>query len=135
MKKLITALFTLTLIVSMSILASCGGAPSNEQVEKIIEKYDEEKLSPSDYQTLITYVDTAIDKATELFKARKKAEKNDDYDTLDRLEDEFDELNDRYEYYSKALRIIRRASDDELGSASSNAKKLLKKERRFEEKY
>lgn len=129
-------MLSLVLMASFSILSSCGGAPSNDEIEKILEKYDDDdELTESDYNSLIKYVDCAIDEVTPLFKERKKAEKDDDFDALDRLDEKIDELQDKYEYYGKALRVIRRASEDELGGAYSNAKKLMRKERRFEEKY
>lgn len=129
-------MLSLVLMASFAILSSCGGVPGNDEIEKILEKYDDDdELTESDYNTLIKYVDCAIDEVTPLFKERKKAEKDDDYDVLDRLDEKIDELQDKYEYYGKALRVIRRASEDELGGAYSNAKKLMRKERRFEEKY
>ena len=62
MKKLITAVFTFVAIASMTVLSSCGGAPSNEEVGEIINKFESgDKLSEGDYGTLISYISAAVD--------------------------------------------------------------------------
>lgn len=135
MKKLITAMFALAMVVSMTVLSSCG-APSSAEIEKIIEKYDDdEELTPSDYNDLASYVEAAIDEVEPLFERMEKAKDNDDYDKAEEIRDQINDLNDKYEYYNKALRILRRADSDDLGSAKSYVKKVLKKERRFEAIY
>lgn len=136
MKKLFTAIFSFAMVMTMTVLASCGGAPSSADIEKIIDKYnDDEQLTPGDYNDLISYVDAAIDEVEPIMKKKEQARENDDYDRVDKYDDELEALEDKYEYYSDALRIIRHADDDDLGSAKSAAKKLIKKERRFEAKY
>lgn len=135
MKKLITAIFSFAMMMTMTVLASCG-APSSADIEKIIDKYNEnEELTPGDYDDLICYVNAALDEVEPLFEKMEKAKDNDDYDRAEEIRDQIDELNDKYEYYDKAMRIIRRADSDDLGAAKANAKKLIRRERRFEEKY
>lgn len=149
MKKFFKFFFPLAVIMAFVSLPACKGGDgsdddgyggsskvSSSAIEKIIEKYDDgDNLSASDYNKLITYVDNALDEVEPLMKKLKKAEKAYDDDKIDALRDKIMDLSDKYEYYEEALRIIRRADDNDLGSAKSNARKLIKKERKFEEKY
>lgn len=62
MKKLISTIFAFVAIALMTVLSSCGGAPSNEDAGKIINKFESgDKLSESDYGTLISYISAAVD--------------------------------------------------------------------------
>ena len=122
-------MFSLALILSLSVLASCGGAPSKESVDKVIEKYDDsEDLTEADYSVLIDYISAAMDDALPIAKEMKKAYENDDYDKLEKLQEKAQKIEEKYPDMEEALRIIQRADDDELGTKNvEKAKKLLKK--------
>lgn len=129
MKKLFTTMFSLALIISLSVLASCGGAPSKASVDKVIEKYDaSEELTESDYSVLIDYISAAMDDALPLAKEMKKAYENDDYDKIEKLQKKAEKIEEKYPDMEDALSIIQRADDDELGTKNvEKAKKLLRK--------
>lgn len=74
MKKFITAVFTFVAIASMTVLSSCGGAPSNEEVGEIINKFESgDKLSEGDYGTLIRYISAAVDDIASINKEIQEA--------------------------------------------------------------
>lgn len=136
MKKLLTGIFSIMMLLSLAVMSSCGGAPTSAEIEKIVDKYDDDMpLTADDYNDLISYIDAALDEVGSLYAKWEKAEELGQYRKIEEYEAQEDALKEKYEYYSKALRIIKRADDDDLGSAKANARKLLKKERRFEEKY
>lgn len=137
MKKFFKLFLPLAICFAVIGVTACGSSEvTSAEVEKILEKYDDEgQLSAGEYNKLIDYLNSAIDEVTPVFEQMKKASAKDDYEKVERLNDKLSDLEDKYEYYSKALRIIRHADKEELGSAYSNAKSFLNKERRFEDKY
>lgn len=79
MKKIFATIFAFIAIASMTMLSSCGGAPSNEEVGEIIYKYEShDKLSERDYGTLIRYISAAVDDIApinkEMLEVAKKIE-------------------------------------------------------------
>lgn len=129
MKKLFTAMFSLAMIISLSVLTSCGGAPSNSDVKKVIEKYDDKgEISEKDYSALLDYLDAAMDEALPLVKDMKKAQENDDDDEIEAIEKKAEKLESKYEYFEDVLKIISNASDEDLGKSNvKKAKDLLGK--------
>lgn len=129
MKKLFTAMFTLAMIISLSVLTSCGGAPSNNDVKKIIEKYDDKgELSEKEYGVLIDYFDAAMDEALPIAKEMMKAQKNGDYDKAEELNKKGEKIGEKYKYSQEAFDIISSASEKELGKSNAQkAKKLASK--------
>lgn len=129
MKKLFTAMFSLAMIISLSVLTSCGGAPSNSDVKKVIEKYDDKgELSEKDYAVLLDYIDAGMDEAVPVAKEIKKAYEDGDDDKMESLEKKANKIEEKYPHMKEALDIIERASDDELGDANyKKAEKILKK--------
>lgn len=69
MKKLITTFLSLTILMSMAILSSCGSAPSDADVNSVLSKYESgSELTKDDYNTLIDYAEAAIDEMAPLAK-------------------------------------------------------------------
>lgn len=129
MKKLLKTLFAFAIVVSMSVLASCGGAPSNEEVGKLLEKYnDEGELTQAEYGMLIDYIDAVSDDALPLAKKLNAAYKEDDMDKVSDLMDEAAELEGKYPYAEAVLAIIEHTSDEELGEANcKKGEKVIEK--------
>lgn len=129
MKKLFSTLFALAVVVSMTMLTSCSGGPSNESVGKIIEKYQNgDKLTEADYGTVIDYVDAAMDDVIPLYKEVQEAQENSDMDKLKSLQDKAMKLQEKYSKMDGAIAIMDSADDAELGEANvEKAKKLIEK--------
>ncbi|MDE6317840.1 MAG: hypothetical protein K2L73_05530 [Muribaculaceae bacterium] len=124
MKKVFAKLFGLALIVSLSVLSSCGGAPSNEEVKAITEKHIS-TVTDSEYGKLIDYVGAAINDALPVVKKINEAKEAGDYDNLEKLYNERKEIQEKYPYMSEAMSIVNRAVNlDEI--SSSNMKKIEK---------
>lgn len=128
MKKLFSTLFALAVIVSMTVLSSCGGV-NNASVGKIIEKADNgEKLTEADYGTLIDYVDAAMDDMLPLYKEVQEAQESGNFDKLQDIQKKGEKLEAKYEHMEKALALIDRADDSDLGEANmEKGLKLIKK--------
>lgn len=129
MKKLFSTLFALAVIVSMTMLTSCSGGPSNESVGKIIEKYNNgDQLTEADYGTVIDYVDAAMDDVIPLYKEVQDAQENSDMDKLKSLQDKAMKLQEKYSKMDGAIAIMDSTDDAELGEANvEKAKKLIEK--------
>lgn len=125
-------MFTMALVMSLTVLASCGGAPSNAEVGKIIDKYDETgELTEGEWGTLLDYIDAGLNDALPLAKEAQKAIADDDYDKLEKLEAKGEKLEEKYPHMDKVERIFNRVDEDEIGAA--NIKKAEKiKERMME---
>ena len=122
MKKLISTLFALAVIVSMTVLTSCGGV-DNAAVGKIVEKYDNgDDLTEAEYGTLIDYVDAAMDDALPIIKDMQDAVADGDMVKLQKLSKKGDELDGKYEYMNQAGTILGHADESMLGDA--NVKRL-----------
>lgn len=119
MKKIFATLCSLALFLSLTVLASCGGAPSNAEVKSILDK---DELTQSDYTKLIDYMEAAYGEAMPIYEKQREAKKNDDMDKVMKLQEEGLAITKKYEYMSAVSRMVDRASDDELGE--SNVKKL-----------
>ena len=116
MKKLISSLFAFAVIFSMTVLASCGGAPD---VSKVIEKHDNgEALTEADYSALIDYADAALDGANSILKEITEATEKGDFDALKDLEKKGEELEAKYPDMSKVADIIQNASGEEMGESN-----------------
>lgn len=116
MKKLFTALFSMALIVSMTVLASCGGAPSGNDVKKVVEKYqNNDELTKADYEVLLDYVEAAMDEAIPLAKEITKAYEDGDDSKIEKLQAKSEKLESKYGYMEEAINIIENASDEDLG--------------------
>ena len=126
MKKLISSLFAFAVIFSMTVLASCGGAPN---VSKIIEKHDNgEQLTQADYSALLDYVDAAMDEALPIVKEIQEAAMNGDQSKIESLQKKAENLENKFPDMEKALDIIENASDADMGAANvEKGKKLIKK--------
>lgn len=141
MKRIFNIFFTLSLFVAMTGFTSCkggdsdnsdgegGGKPSGAKIEKVIEKYDEKgELSENDYAILLDYIDAGMDEAVPLAKQIKKAYEDGDTDKMESLQKKAEEIEKKYPHMEKALNIIERTSDEELGDANyKKAKKVLNK--------
>lgn len=129
MKKLFSTLFALAVIVSMTVLTSCSGGPSNESVGKIIEKYNSgDQLTEADYGTIIDYVDAAMDDVLPIYQEVQKAYENQDMDKIKSLQEKSMKLQEKYSNMDGAIAIMDRADDAELGEANvEKAKKLVEK--------
>ena len=103
MKKIFATLFAFAAIASMTMLTSCGGAPSNEEIKKIVDRYDEgggsNELNDKDYDMLISYLEAAVNEALPLAKEMKKADENDDYDKVKELNKKNEQLEEKYSEY------------------------------------
>lgn len=123
MKKLISTLFALAVIVSMTVLTSCGSKVDNATVGKIVEKYDNgDDLTEAEYGTLLDYVDAAMDDALPIIKDMQDAVADGDMVKLQKLTKKGEELDGKYEYMDKAGRILDKVDESELGEA--NVKKI-----------
>lgn len=111
MKKLFTTLFAFAIVVSMSVLASCGGAPSNERVEELMNKPE---LSEDDYGELISYVEAAADEAIPVYQKLETAQ----CDAAAELEAKADALDEKYKYFGEVLFMLDHATSEELGAAN-----------------
>ena len=129
MKKLFSTLFALAVIVSMTVLTSCSGGPSNESVGKIIEKYNSgDQLTEADYGTIIDYVDAAMDDVLPIYQEVQKAYENQDMDKIKSLQEKSMKLQEKYSKMDGAIAIMDSADDAELGEANvEKAKKLIEK--------
>lgn len=129
MKKLISSLFALAVIVSMTVLTSCGGGVDNAKVGKIVEKSNNnEQLTEADYGTLLDYVDAAMDDALPIFKDVQAAIADGDMEKVASLKEKAEKLETKYPYMNEALSIIEYADDSELGAANQEkGKKILEK--------
>ena len=131
MKKLISSLFAFAVIFSMTVLASCGGAPN---VSKIIEKHDNgEALTEADYSALIDYADAAMDDAISILKEMQEASEKGDFDAVKDFDKKAEDLDAKYPDMSKVVTIIDSASSEDLGE--SNAAKAQKLMEKFGEVY
>ena len=131
MKKLISSLFAFAVIFSMTVLASCGGAPN---VSKIIEKHDNgEALTESDYSALIDYADAAMDEVIPILKELTEATEKGDFDAVKDFDKKAEDLDAKYPDMSKVVTIIDSASSEDLGE--SNAAKAQKLMEKFGEVY
>lgn len=125
MKKLVSTLFALAVIVSMTVLTSCSGGPSNESVGKIVEKYNNgDQLTEADYSTLLDYADAAFDEALPVAKEAQEAVNSGDMDKLKKIQEKSEKIESKYKYMEEAMNIVEKADVDELGAA--NGEKLLK---------
>ncbi|MDE6756915.1 MAG: hypothetical protein K2J66_07195 [Muribaculaceae bacterium] len=123
MKKLISTLFALAVIVSMTVLTSCGSKVDNATVGKIVEKYDNgDDLTEAEYGTLLDYVDAAMDDALPIIKDMQDAVADGDMVKLQKLTKKGEELDGKYEYMDKAGKILDKVDESELGEA--NVKKI-----------
>lgn len=129
MKKLVSTLFALAVIVSMTVLTSCSSAPSNESVGKIIEKYNSgEQMTEADYGTVIDYVDAAMDDVIPLYKEIQEAQESNDMDKIKSIQEKAMKLQDKYNKMEGAIEILDHADDAELGEANvDKATKLIEK--------
>lgn len=136
MKKIFTTMMSFALVMSMAVLASCGGVPTNEEVEKIIEKYDDgEDLTPSEYNDLTTYCNAGLDAMVPVVEEVMTAKEDGDRSRLKELKKETEEIADQYEYFMEALKIVCSADDDQLGTAKSDAKKLERRYEKLDKKF
>ena len=126
MKKLISSLFAFAVIFSMTVLASCGGAPN---VSKIIEKHDNgEALTEADYSALIDYADAAMDEVIPILKELTEATEKGDFDAVKDFDKKAEDLDAKYPDMSKVVTIIDSASSEDLGeSNAAKAQKLMEK--------
>ena len=126
MKKLISSLFAFAVIFSMTVLASCGGAPN---VSKIIEKHDNgEALTEADYSALIDYANAAMDEVIPILKEITEASEKGDFDAIKDIEEKGKELEAKYSDMDKVVDIIDSASSEDLGeSNTAKAKKMFEK--------
>lgn len=129
MKKLISSLFALAVIVSMTVLTSCGGGVDNAKVGKIVEKSNNnEQLTEADYGTLLDYIDAAMDDALPIYKDVQAAIADGDMEKVVSLKEKAEKLETKYPYMTEALSIIEYADDSELGAANQEkGKKILEK--------
>ena len=131
MKKLISSLFAFAVIFSMTVLASCGGAPN---VSKIIEKHDNgEALTEADYSALIDYANAAMDEVIPILKELTEATEKGDFDAVKDFDKKAEDLDAKYPDMSKVVTIIDSASSEDLGE--SNAAKAQKLMEKFGEVY
>ena len=128
MKKLISSMFALAVIVSMTVLTSCGGG-SKVDVSKVIENYNKgEQLTQADYSALLDYVDAAMDEALPIVKEIQEAAMNGDQSKIESLQKKAENLENKFPDMEKALDIIENASDADMGAANvEKGKKLIKK--------
>ena len=126
MKKLISSLFAFAVIFSMTVLASCGGAPN---VSKIIEKHDNgEALTEADYSALIDYADAAMDDAISILKEMQEASEKGDFDALKDVEKKGKDFEAKYPDLNNVADIIENVSDEELRESNvAKAEKMLEK--------
>lgn len=125
MKKLISYLFALAVIVSMTVLTSCGSKVDNESVGKVVEKYDNgDELTDADYGTLLDYLDVAMEDASSLTEEAMKLQQKPDIDALKKLEKKYQDLEKKYKYIDQVSAII--GSTDESQLNESNMKKAEK---------
>ncbi|MDE6198673.1 MAG: hypothetical protein K2L55_09205 [Muribaculaceae bacterium] len=125
MKKLFSTLFALAVIVSMTVLTSCGSGPSNESVGKIIEKYNNgDKLAEADYSTLLDYADAAFDEVLPIVKEAQEAVNSGDSDKIKKLQEKSEKIVGKYKYMEEAMNIVENADVEDLGAA--NGEKLMK---------
>lgn len=97
MKKLVSTLFALAVIVSMTVLTSCSGGPSNESVGKIVEKYNNgDQLTEADYSTLLDYADAAFDEALPVAKEAQEAVNSGDMDKLKKIQEKSEKIESKY---------------------------------------
>ena len=123
MKKLIWTLFAFAVIVSMTVLTSCGSKVDNATVGKIVEKYDNgDDLTEAEYGTLLDYVDAAMDDALPIIKDMQDAVADGDMVKLQKLTKKGEELDGKYEYMDKAGKILDKVDESEIGEA--NVKKI-----------
>lgn len=121
MKKLITMLFSFAIIASMTVLSSCGGAPSNEEVHKIIDKYEENKksLTEKDYDMLVDYTVAAVSESIPIQKEVAKAKKDCDDDQIEKKYKKIDELrHKKYKYIYQVQQVLFDSKDYEMGKAN-----------------
>lgn len=119
MKKIFATLFAFAAIASMTMLTSCGGAPSNEEIKKIVDRYDEgggsNELNDKDYDMLISYLEAAVNEALPLAKEMKKADENDDYDKVKELNKKNEQLEEKYSELPGVIRIFNDVDEHEMG--------------------
>lgn len=121
MKRFITAVFAFIAIASMTVLSSCGGSPSNEQIKEIVDRYDDgggsNELNDKDYDMLISYLEAAVNEALPLAKEIEKADENDDYDKVKELNKKSEQLEEKYCELPGVLRIFNDVDEHEMGDA------------------
>lgn len=129
MKKLISSLFALAVIVSMTVLTSCGDKAASVDVSKIVENYDNgAKMTEADYSALLDYVDAAMDEALPLAKEIQEAALSGNLDKAEDLQKKAEKIEAKYPDMEKALNIIENAEDSDMGAANvEKGKKLIKK--------
>lgn len=132
MKKLFSTLFAFAVIVSMTVLTSCGGssAPSNEDVKTVIDKADKgTALTESDWTVIIDYVDAAMDDMIPMYKDINAAQESGDYSKIEKMQDKAQELTEKYKYLFEAIAVMENCDDDtEIGKSNEEkAEKLIKK--------
>ena len=120
MKKLITSLFALAVVFSVTVLSSSGGAPN---VSAIIDKHDAgETLTEADYSALIDYAAAAMDENIPVIKDKKEAIESGDADKIAEVEALEKAIEEKYEHMEKIGEIIMGASEEEIGE--DNIKKF-----------
>lgn len=126
MKKLFTTMFSLALILSLTVLSSCSSGPSSESVKQIIDKYDnDDKLTEADYGVLIDYMSAGIDEAIPLAKDLNKAIEKGDYEKAEKIAEKAEEIEKKYPHMTKVADIFDSGvNEDDLGEA--NVKKIEK---------
>lgn len=124
MRKFIFALFAIAFVASMASLTSCSGAPSNEEVEKILDKSRSE-LTETDYSNLIDYYEAATNETISVLKdVRAAAEKGDDA-KVEQLQDKGRELNKKYPWIDKVYSKLSYADADDMGEANADRFKKI----------
>lgn len=126
MKKIFATLFAFAAIASMTMLASCGGAPSNEEIGKIVDKYedDAESLTESDYNKVFDYFVAASNEQLDICKDIDKAREDGDKSKVEELENRLQETAQKYEYLYEVGCILLYAEGH--GVSDFNLKKIEK---------
>lgn len=123
MKKIFSTIFAVAVIVSMAVLTSCGGAPGNADVAKIIDKYDDgEKLTEKDYSNLIDYYDAAMDEALPFAEDMQKYVEKGDMENAGKIMEKVEKIENKYEHAGRVAYILSGLNKEDLGE--SNALKM-----------
>lgn len=123
MKKLITTLFSLAIIMSMTILTSCSSAPSDADVSSVLTKYQSgSELTKADYDILLNYAEAAID---EMAPLAKKAENAESMEEIADIIKKGEKIEKKYKYMDNVVDILDNADDADLGSKGEALVKKL----------
>lgn len=121
MKKLITMLFSLAVIASMTVFTSCGGSskvPTSAEISSILQKSYSD-LTEKDGDMLVNYFVAYVDEATPLAKELNKAIESQDKDKIAELRQKIDELQDgKYKNVRTVINRLMHSIPEKVGKSN-----------------